>query len=94
MSNHVHDLPEPAQSADLPRLMHWLNWASAQCFNRLLRRTGHFWDRHSQGSGLARDDQARALNTLRSIHGNPRAAGIQTSFFYRSSNDANYARLS
>ncbi|MBV8316921.1 MAG: hypothetical protein JOZ53_18435 [Planctomycetaceae bacterium] len=32
--------------------------------------------------------------TLRYIHGNPRAAGFHTSFFYRSSNDASSARLS
>ena len=93
ISNHVHDLLEPAQPADLPRLMHWLNWYSARCFNRMLRRTGHFWERRYHGSGFARDDHVRALNPLRSIHGNPRAAGIQTSFFYRYSNDASYARL-
>ena len=80
MSNHVHYLLEPAQPADLPRLMHWLNWYSARCFNRLLRRTGHFWERRYHSSGFARDDHVRALNTLRYIHGNPRAAGIQTSF--------------
>jgi len=94
MSNHVHYLLEPAQPADLPRLMHWLNWYSARCFNRMLRRTGHFWERRYHGSGFARDDHVRALNTLRYIHGNPRAAGIQTSFFYRYSNYASYARLS
>ena len=94
MSNHVHDLLEPAQPADLPRLMHWLNWYSARCFNRMLRRTGHFWERRYHSSGFARDDHVRALNTLRYIHGNPRAAGIQTGFFYRYSNYASYARLS
>ena len=94
MSNHVHYLLEPAQPADLPRLMHWLNWYSARCFNRLLRRTGHFWERRYHSSGFARDDHVRALNTLRYIHGNPRAAGIQTSFFYRYSNYASYAHLS
>ena len=81
MSNHIHNFLDPAQSADLPRLMHWLNWTNARNFNRMLRRTGHFWERHSQGSGFASDDHVRALNTLRSIHGNPRAAGIQTNLF-------------
>ena len=74
--------------------MHRLNWTSARFSNRMLRRTVHFCEQHSQGSGFARDDHVRALNTLRSIHGNPRAAGIQTSFFYRYSNYASYARLS
>jgi putative transposase len=94
MSNPVHTLLEPAQPADLPRLMHWLNWYSASCSNRMLRRKEHFWERSSHGCGFARDDHVRALNTLRYIHGNPRAAGIQTSFFDRSNNDAKYARLS
>ena len=94
MSNHVHYLLEPAQTGQLPRLMHWLNWYSARCFNRMLRRTGHFWERRYHSSGFARDDHVRALNTLRYIRGNPRAAGIQTSFFYRYSNYASYARLS
>jgi len=52
MSNHVHYLIEPAQPEDLPKIMHFLNWYTAMCFNRMLRRTGHssttlttgFWD--------------------------------------------------
>ena len=33
MSNHVHYLLEPAQPDDLPKIMHWLNWYTAMCFN-------------------------------------------------------------
>jgi putative transposase len=29
MSNHVHYMIRPARPADMPRLMHWLNWYSA-----------------------------------------------------------------
>ena len=34
MSNHVHYLLEPKESQDLPKIMHWLNWYTAMCFNR------------------------------------------------------------
>ena len=36
MSNHVHYLLEPKQPEDLPKIMHWLNWYTAMCFNRML----------------------------------------------------------
>jgi putative transposase len=36
MSNHVHYLLEPVQPDDLPKIMHWLNWYTAMCFNRML----------------------------------------------------------
>ena len=39
MSNHVHYLIEPAQPEDLPKIMHFLNWYTAMCFNRMLRIT-------------------------------------------------------
>ena len=38
MSNHVHYLLEPTQPEDLPKIMHWLNWYTAMCFNRMLKR--------------------------------------------------------
>ena len=38
MSNHVHFLLEPLQPEDLPKIMHWLNWYCAMCFNRMLNR--------------------------------------------------------
>ena len=44
MSNHVHYLLEPAESEDLPRIMHSVNFCTAMCFNRMLKRTGHFWE--------------------------------------------------
>ncbi|BAZ26668.1 hypothetical protein NIES4073_75760 [Kalymmatonema gypsitolerans NIES-4073] len=67
MSNHVHYLLEPAQPEELPKIMHWLNWYTAMCFNRMLKRTGHFWEKRYHSTGFANTDKKRALNTLRYI---------------------------
>ncbi|MFB2968396.1 transposase [Aerosakkonema sp. BLCC-F183] len=93
MSNHVHYLLEPAQPQDLPKIMHWLNWYTAMCFNRMLNRTGHFWEKRYHSTGFANTDKRRALNTLRYIHANPKAAGMQRGFFYDFSNYGMYERL-
>jgi putative transposase len=93
MSNHVHYLLEPQQPDDLPKIMHWLNWYTAMCFNRMLNRTGHFWEQRYHSRGFLKDDYRRALNTLRYIHGNPKAAKMQQGFFYDFSNYGTYARL-
>lgn len=82
MSNHMHYWLEPEVPEDLPRIMHWLNWYSAMCFNRMLNRTGHFWEQRYHSSGFARDDHERALNTPRYIHANPKAAGMTKGFCY------------
>jgi putative transposase len=42
MSNHIHYLIEPKKAEDIPKIMHYINWYSAMCFNRMLNRTGHF----------------------------------------------------
>ncbi len=94
MSNHVHYLLEPAQAEDLPRIMHWLNWYTAMCFNRMLNRTGHFWEKRYHSSGFEKTDYQRALNTLRYIHANPKAAKMQQGFFYDFSNYGIHHRLS
>ncbi len=70
MSNPVHYMLEPAAPEDLPRIMHWLNWYTAMCFNRMLNRTGHFWEKRYYSSGFEKTDYQRALNTLRYIHSN------------------------
>jgi putative transposase len=93
MSNHVHYLLEPAQPTDLPKIMHWLNWYTAMCFNRMLNRTGHFWEKRYHSTGFANTDKRRALNTLRYIHANPKAAGMQPGFFYDFSNYGMHDRL-
>lgn len=63
------------------------------CFNRLLKRTGHFWEKRYFCDGFPASDRERALNTLRYIHGNPKAAKIRHSFFYDFSNYGSYERL-
>jgi putative transposase len=94
MSNHIHYLLEPAQPQDLPKIMHWINWYAAMCFNRMLNRTGHFWEKRYHSTGFPNTDKRRALNTLRYIHANPKAAGIQQGFFYDFSNYGTHERLS
>jgi putative transposase len=93
MSNHVHYLLEPAKPEDLPKIMHWLNWYTAMCFNRMLNRTGHFWEKRYHSTGFDKSDHKRGLNTLRYIHANPKAAGMQPGFFYDFSNYGIYDRL-
>jgi putative transposase len=93
MSNHVHYLIEPAQPEDLPKIMHWLNWYTAMCFNRMLNRTGHFWEKRYYSAGFDKKDHRRALNTLRYIHANPKTAGTSGGLFYDFSNYGTYDRL-
>lgn len=93
MSNHLHYLLEPAQPEDLPRIMQWLNWYTAMCFNRMLNRVGHFWEKRYHCIGFDRSDHQRVLNTLRYIHANPRTAKMQEGFFYDFSNYGTYDQL-
>lgn len=93
MLNHVHLLIEPENPEEMPKIMHWINWYSAMSFNALLRRKGHFWEQRYSCSGFAVDDKERALNTLRYIHANPKAAGMRQTFFYDFSNYGTYERL-
>lgn len=94
MKNHVHYLIEPVHAEDLPRIMHWLNWYTAMCFNRMLNRTGHFWEKRYYSAGFDKKDYQRALNTLRYIHANPKTAGAAGGMFYDFSNYGTYDRLS
>ncbi|MEM9926621.1 MAG: transposase [Cyanobacteria bacterium P01_D01_bin.50] len=93
MSNHVHYLLEPKQPEDLSKIMHFLNWYTAMCFNRMLNRTGHFWEKRYFADGFPSSDKQRALNTLRYIHGNPKAAKMRSTFFYEFSNYGSYEKL-
>ena len=63
------------------------------CFNRMLNRTGHFWEQRYFSGGFPKDDYKRALNTLRYIHANPKAASMQQGFFYDFSNYGMHDRL-
>jgi putative transposase len=93
MSNHIHYLIEPQKAEDIPKIMHYLNWFSAMCFNRMLNRTGHFWEKRYHSTSFLNSEKIRALNTLRYIHANPQAAGMQKGFFYDFSNYGAYERL-
>jgi len=93
MSNHIHYLIEPQKTEDIPKIMHYLNWFSAMCFNRMLNRTGHFWEKRYHSTSFSNSDLRRGLNTLRYIHANPQAAGMQKGFFYDFSNYGVYERL-
>ncbi len=72
MSNHVHYMIRPARPADLPRLMHWLNWYSAMLLNRLLRRRGHFWERRYHAAAVPDRITAMRCGLLRYIHAQSR----------------------
>lgn len=93
MSNHTHYLIEPKEPQDLPKIMHWINWYSAMCFNRMLNRSGHFWEKRYFSTGFPKNDYRRALNTLRYIHANPRTAKMQVGYFYDFSNYGTHERL-
>jgi putative transposase len=93
MSNHVHYVIEPATPEDLPKIMQFLNWYTAMCFNRMLNRTGHFWEARYYCDGFPPTDTQRALNTLRYIHANPKAAKMRQSWFYDFSNYGSYDQL-
>jgi len=89
MNNHVHYLIE---CAELPRFMHYVNWYSAMALNRMLGRSGHFWEGRYYSEPIT--DDRRALYTLRYIHGNPKSARIRRGFWYGWSNYGSYDRLS
>jgi putative transposase len=59
----------------------------------MLKRTGHFWEKRYFCDGFPASDRDRALNTLRYIHGNPKAAKMRSGFFYDFSNYGSYERL-
>lgn len=59
----------------------------------MLNRTGHFWEKRYHSTGFEKTDDRRALNTLRYIHANPKAAQMQQGFFYDFSNYGTHDRL-
>jgi hypothetical protein len=46
-------------------IMHWINWYTSMCLNRMLKRTAHFWEKRYHSSGFEKSDYQRAKNTLR-----------------------------
>lgn len=68
MSNHIHYLIESKKTEDIPKIMHYINWYSAMCFNRMLNRTGHFWEKRYHQTSFPNTDIRRALNSIRYIY--------------------------
>jgi len=93
MANHLHLLLKPEDASQLPKLMHWVGWYSAMLLNRLSGRCGHFWEARYYATAIAPEDHHRALNTLRYIHANPKAAGVRKGFYDPFSNYGHYSRL-
>nr|WP_071593356.1 hypothetical protein [Oscillatoria sp. PCC 10802] len=62
MSNHVYYLIEPAGKI-CPKLCTSSTGHTNLCFNRPLKRTGHFWEKRYYCDGFAPSDRERALNT-------------------------------
>lgn len=93
MANHIHLLLKPDDAAQLPKLMHWVAWYASMLLNRLAGRCGHFWEARYYATPIASNDHKRALNTLRYIHANPKAAGVRQGFYDPYSNFGHYSRL-
>ena len=93
MANHIHLLLRPSDATQLPKLMHWVAWYAAMLLNRLAGRCGHFWEARYCSTPIAPKDHKRALNTLRYIHANPKAAGVRKGFYDPYSNYGHYSRL-
>jgi REP element-mobilizing transposase RayT len=93
MANHLHLLLQPPQGRDLPRIMQWIGWYSAMALNRLTGRCGHFWEPRYFSTPIEAGDRRRVLATLRTIHANPKAAGVRKGFHDPWSNYGHYERL-
>ena len=61
--------------------------------NRLNGLCGHFWEVRYFSTPIHPKDHRRVLNTLRTIHANPNAAGVREGFYDPSSNFGHYSRL-
>ncbi|WP_370586677.1 hypothetical protein [Synechococcus sp. SYN20] len=66
---------------------------AAMLLNRLSGRCGHFWEARYYATAISPKDHQRALNTLRDIHANPKAAGVRKGFYDPFSNYGHYGRL-
>jgi REP element-mobilizing transposase RayT len=75
MPNHVHVIVEPLPGHELPALLH--SWKSfiAKAANRLLNRTGEFWQPEYYDH-LIRDEGDYA-HAMRYLLGNPVVAGLR-----------------
>jgi len=75
MPNHVHAVMQPLEPHELPDILH--SWKSyiATVANRLLRRSGEFWQKESYDHVIR--DAAEMEKTIRYVQANPAGAGLQ-----------------
>ena len=73
--------------------MHWIGWFQQWHSTTLWGRCGHFCEARYYATAIAPRDHQRALNTLRYIHANPKAAGVRKGFYDPYSNCGHYGRL-
>lgn len=74
MPNHVHTMIETLNDHQLEQILHsWKSFTSKQA-NRILKKTGHFWQREYHDRFIRDDDHY--ANTFRYIEENPVKAGL------------------
>ena len=74
MLNHVHLLLQPKEGEHLPDIMHSIKSFTAQKANKLLGRTGRFWQRESFDRYIR--NEKHFLAVIRYIEENPVKAGL------------------
>ncbi len=74
MPNHVHVVVQPLAGQSLARVVHSWKSFTANAANRLLRRTGEFWQREYYDH-LVRDERD-FVRIIRYVLGNPAKAGL------------------
>ncbi len=73
MANHVHLV---LRTRHLARAMHDINGYAAMACNRMLQRTGHFWEARYHAVPIRDGDDRHTLATIAYVHANPKTAGI------------------
>jgi len=73
MPTHVHAVMTPKRP--FPEIMRWLKWTTARRCNRLLGRTGAFWQDESFDHWIRNGREMEGL--IGYVEGNPIAAGLK-----------------
>lgn len=76
MSNHVHLLIEPADPADLKRIMHGIDLSYSSYFNYKYKRSGHLWQNRYKSFIVQNDEDL--VNVVSYIEFNPVRTNICT----------------
>ena len=75
MPNHVHTIVEPFTGHELPALLHSWKSFTSKAANRLLGRTGNFWQEEYYDHLIR--DEADYGHAMHYLLGNPAAAGLR-----------------